>query len=523
MSIITNDILLPWFLLDIDVEDFEGESLTFPSIMHAFEAYKNPTDIEYVNSIIEAKTKNAVISISDSLDNFDQEDWNSRQSDILRNLYLIRLGDDDFREALISAKNEDALTYESDDPFLESAVNNILIELADSIVELDPDTDEEGLDPKSDYDYEEDDEEEEEQEEDEQEDEEEEEIEIDSNPELLFVIGKSMQNKYPGKGPNEIIPKDLPKDYFDDLRRIQHWRKMMDDSFEKLYDSDYDFSFNLNGKRWRTVKHYLYSMMFSLDPEHAFMFSMDAQEEYPNSGYWSDIRSADMEYKKKIDDVDPGYNDNEEFYLLEAHKAKFSQHQILKDALLNTKNATIGILDEDSVILANTLMIVRDWIRKNPYKIYYSDSHIEEVLPEFLPIKDAVELNGKSKYSKPIDSYTSFSIEPIMLNTGCIVYIATGVRKIDMDTIIESYGEPNVIQRCVYGMVLLAHDKKSQIGVFYQTTSTNVKIKYKYFDIEQDSIRMRVLMESHINGYSVMLISETQSELALNMLKIIAG
>ena len=166
-----------------------------------------------------------------------------------------------------------------------------------------------------------------------------------------FVFYSKSSDAKPGKGTHEHV--NNPKDY-KDLEKIKDWRKML----SNMYISP----FFLDGEEWMSVEHFFHACKFrgtpyyktftrnggkpwSTDPFKAFM-----------AGKAGRIMANKKPYKKVIPDengvnhtVPTNISMRPDFYsngidkkaMTIAQFSKFTQNPILREMLLNTKNADL--------------------------------------------------------------------------------------------------------------------------------------------------------------------------------------
>ena len=180
---------------------------------------------------------------------------------------------------------------------------------------------------------------------------------------IVFVFyAKSYNKPLPGKGSGEKIPDALRKS-FSQLALIPEWRRKL--SYEWVQP------FSLDDHKWASVETYYQAQKFKkVHPEFYLLFTMDSTS---NEGIANDPEMAKAagsktgKYKNQLIrpkeiKIDPEfYKKYADKVLYEALFAKFSQHEDLKEMLLNTQNAKlVQYLKSRKGEVCNDLMLVRD-------------------------------------------------------------------------------------------------------------------------------------------------------------------
>jgi hypothetical protein len=162
---------------------------------------------------------------------------------------------------------------------------------------------------------------------------------------ILTFYDKSNGSHRPGKASNEKISSDKIHEY-KQLISFKDWRKKLDD--------DWVSTFQLDGKKWKTVEHYYQAAKFKKHNPHFYnQFSLDDT----SSDIATDITLAKAagsqkgvfkKGKKEIPlrpqdvRIDPDfYGSRQKEEREKALYAKFSQNEELKKILLLTKNALL--------------------------------------------------------------------------------------------------------------------------------------------------------------------------------------
>lgn len=161
---------------------------------------------------------------------------------------------------------------------------------------------------------------------------------IDCNSNVVFVIhNKSNNLPRPGKGVGESVHNSENMN-FNLLYNQKQWRRKLDDSWSQ--------EFNLDGKKWLSVKHYVYGSRYKKGfPDFYHLFSLNSDSKISKD---VDIATAavskngkyknDVLRKEEIHE-DSDYNDSQTRE--QALMSKFSQNNDLQYVLALTNNACI--------------------------------------------------------------------------------------------------------------------------------------------------------------------------------------
>lgn len=177
---------------------------------------------------------------------------------------------------------------------------------------------------------------------------------------IQFVIFRNSSDKpYPGKGSYEKIPNNK-LDLFKPLSLMNDWRR-------KLHDS-WISPFKLDDYHWQSVEHYYQANKYKKYPEFYKLFTLES-----NSFICKDPLLANhagglegkinrRKFRPNHIQIDPKfYSTNlSRTILLNAHYAKFKQHNDLNKILQLTLDATLYEYDINQTKPLNTLMRVRD-------------------------------------------------------------------------------------------------------------------------------------------------------------------
>uniref|UniRef100_A0A6C0CKH8 Helicase C-terminal domain-containing protein n=1 Tax=viral metagenome TaxID=1070528 RepID=A0A6C0CKH8_9ZZZZ len=165
-------------------------------------------------------------------------------------------------------------------------------------------------------------------------------LQIDKS--IVFIVCSSKdEEKGPGKEPSEKIAKHQQSDY-EALGKIPKWR-------QKLCNS-YDSPFDLDGKRWKNVDHYLIAAQYR-------NYSLEnALEQYDDA---LNIQKS-KKYKTDLD-----FQEREKQEIFHALYAKFTQHPELSRILEATKNAQLFYrVNKQKKKEFTELMWLREYLRE---------------------------------------------------------------------------------------------------------------------------------------------------------------
>jgi hypothetical protein len=177
---------------------------------------------------------------------------------------------------------------------------------------------------------------------------------------VLFITSSSDVNKkHAGKDKHDKIPEDKLSE-FNNLNKITDWRRKLSTFGTSV--------FTLDSKTWKTVEQYFHASKFkkghpeiyekfSLDykgdsiipdkPEFILSADISLAKHYGTDGIYKEIKvrpddiTIDEDFEipsSEVDDINK-YRENYEIFL--AQKAKFTQNEKMKRALLDTKNAKL--------------------------------------------------------------------------------------------------------------------------------------------------------------------------------------
>jgi predicted NAD-dependent protein-ADP-ribosyltransferase YbiA (DUF1768 family) len=183
-------------------------------------------------------------------------------------------------------------------------------------------------------------------------------MECDTN--IVFVFhAKSNNVPSPGTGVGEKIALNERMN-FNLLRNEKQWRRKLDDNWVQ--------SFNLDGKKWSSVKHYVYGSRYKKGfPDFYHMFSLNSDSKISKDIDLATYAvSKSGKYKNNVlrkeeIQMDSDYNDTESRE--HALMSKFSQNSDLQHVLSLTNNACLNLYQRNVPLQNdNLLMKVRNSI-----------------------------------------------------------------------------------------------------------------------------------------------------------------
>ena len=156
---------------------------------------------------------------------------------------------------------------------------------------------------------------------------------------VVFVVHEHSANNLPGHGNGEHIPERLISEYAE-LASDAKWRNKLSNEWMQ--------AFELDGRRWLTAEHYYQGSKFKKNnPSFYRQFAINSGGEIANNvemaksaGRKTGVHKG-IHYRERGVSRDTGFKKEDSMH--EALVAKFTQHNDLKDALLNTMNAKIMI------------------------------------------------------------------------------------------------------------------------------------------------------------------------------------
>ena len=156
---------------------------------------------------------------------------------------------------------------------------------------------------------------------------------------IVFVFSdKSTDKPLPGKGPGEKIPKSKMAD-FKELTEIPDWRKKL--------DSSWPAEFEMSGKRWASVEHYVQAAKYKKTaPELYEEFALDSDSELSKDAEMAKSVGETGKAKGKIYKVAGKTKFQPELDVVpeateKAQRAKYATHADLRELLRKTRPAQL--------------------------------------------------------------------------------------------------------------------------------------------------------------------------------------
>jgi len=183
---------------------------------------------------------------------------------------------------------------------------------------------------------------------------------------VFQMYGKSAGGPRPGEGTGETLGRKDARD-FSALAAVPNWRRLLSDdgpSAKDLKAGACPGCFDLDGKRWATVRHYALASRYAVaNPEFTARLAYDSGDRL---GRDIEIATRVVRGKKpKKGDPEPPENDpdadvQEDEAEERARRAKFATGTAAHDALLATKDAVLRIYTRGAPARdARTLMSLR--------------------------------------------------------------------------------------------------------------------------------------------------------------------
>ena len=176
---------------------------------------------------------------------------------------------------------------------------------------------------------------------------------------VLTIYNKSPSNVLPGRYTGEKINKS---NYVNFLNLNDNWRKKLSNEHSAL--------FNLDGKNWNSIDHYLYGVRYkNNNPDFYEMFSLDSgspiSKNHGLAKESSEKKITDLRDRNIIVDSDY-FNGRDKKELMNALNSKFTQNKHLLDLLLKTNKAKLQIyVPRSSPIVFHELMKLRHDLSSN--------------------------------------------------------------------------------------------------------------------------------------------------------------
>ena len=187
------------------------------------------------------------------------------------------------------------------------------------------------------------------------------------DPNTVFVYHINSNKKIlPGKASGESIEEKSSFRDYAKLNSYENWRQKL--------DNDYFSPFTLDNLKWNSVTHYLEACKFKkLNKDFYILFSANSNSKISKSidmAKAAGSKSGMFENKRirptNIDFNEEEYNHNKNACLEKALYAKFNENTLLKNILLETKDAK---LLHKSVgrkpLVSNTLMLTRNKLKNH--------------------------------------------------------------------------------------------------------------------------------------------------------------
>ena len=176
---------------------------------------------------------------------------------------------------------------------------------------------------------------------------------------VLTIYNKSPSNVLPGRYTGEKINKSNCVNF---LNLNDDWRKKL--------SNEHGAPFNLDGKNWNSVDHYLYGARYkNNNPDFYEMFSLDSgspiSKNHGLAKESSEKKITDLRDRNIIVDSDY-FNGRDKKELMNALNSKFTQNKDLLDVLLKTNQAKLQIyVPRSSPIVFHELMKLRHDLSTN--------------------------------------------------------------------------------------------------------------------------------------------------------------
>jgi len=380
----------------------------------------------------------------------------------------------------------------------------------------------------------------------------------DKTVKVRFILGLKEKNRPPGKGRGELDVFHREWLKLHTFSKKIHWRRL----FHNSYEGDYyhaPMPFSIDGISWRTVTHFMIGMLYSQHPDYALTYSLKSEK--IKNGWWAKVDAALKEHRDNIRlnrfAPDDTFDKKVEAYLFRALLAKFTQYAEMRQALLLTDDAVFSYRGGLYPITDfNTLVQVRDYIRKNPTLIYLGDAtapkydvaeipivvNPEELNYNYVDLQAATDnieerklisqslvaggVRAMMTYAKPAIetviqriSPNSFIVTEPIINCELFVFLATGAYRINLD---EQLAESKIsfVKRHIYALERVGDNSNDRIMIAIQRTPCSQMSNYIHF--QKDSIDLYLeplLIGPNEWAYGIQIISRKKDPMALDLLR----